>query len=173
MMVRSVFAALLAAALIAAGADHVLAADTPAASASVSASPSAALSSETLRKILQVMAAQGHDGDLGVEIANALGLSATGTPWPYRWFSVNATDTFVHGVFISRGSDRDMIVLVKRPDGFRAFRIHRDGSLVTALLADISQSHITMRAPAEAQAELAAELQFWTAGIDKFLPPAK
>ena len=141
----------------------------PAATAPTPASP---LSPELLGKMMKVGALIGKDRAVPAYIANPLGLTATGQVWPARQVSVtgdaNDPAAFLHGIAYSLGSDQDLALVQARPEAqvYYFFRIHRDGTLVTVLAFDRKTNAITMRAPAEAQADLNTEIAFWTANAD-------
>ena len=55
------------------------------------------------------------------------------------------------------------------PGTVTAYRVRRDGTLLSALNADVATRTITMLSPADAQAGFAAECSFWAQHIDGFL----
>ena len=114
-----------------------------------------------------VLGKRGHDRETPAIISNALGLTATNQTWPSR--EVAALDDrphYLHGFAINRGDDRDIAFSIRSPNSIRAFRVHRDGQLVSALVEDLRTGQVTVRSPAEAQADLDIELAFWVAGVN-------
>ena len=129
--------------------------------ASVSAQDSA-LSPELLSRILSVIASDGIYRDVPPEISNALGLSGTGQGWPSRQLAVKDTSNNVsHAIAISRDTDQDIVLNRRSLDSFSAFRIKRDGTLVTAVRYDLNTGRLVVRSRAEAQKELNGEIAYW------------
>jgi hypothetical protein len=132
--------------------------------------PGSALTPKLMSKMLQLITLRGTDQQLPASYANAMGLSASGQTWPDRQIATRATlDNFIHAFSVSRGSDQDVVLYTRRSDSVHAFRAHRDGKVVTALIFDNQTSQITMRAPAETQNELDLEFALWARGVDKLI----
>jgi hypothetical protein len=75
---------------------------------------SSALTPELLSKMLDYIARNGTDRDVPSSIANRLGLTAAGQGSPSREAGAKEiTSGIQHAVYISRGSDKD-ILLVRR-----------------------------------------------------------
>jgi hypothetical protein len=129
----------------------------------------ATLSPGTLNKILQLIASKGEDGNVGAKVANALGMTAAGQPWADHKIAVASPDKVIHGFTISRGSDEDVIIYARWPDGIHIFRAHRDGKLVAALSFNPQTRMITTRDAAAARQELDDEFTFWTRSVDGLL----
>src|SRR6185295_7290145 len=173
MLCSFVLLAVLTPVLVSFGSDVVwAAADASAAVAPAMAAvdPDSPLTSEVMSKMLQLIALRGTDRDLPALYANALGLSAEGQTWPDRQSAANEDpDNILHAFAVGRGGDRDIVISVLRENSLHAFRAHRDGKVVTALISDKQTGKITMRAPAEAQKELDVELAFWASGVEKLI----
>jgi hypothetical protein len=162
-----------------AGSELALPPSVPAPSAAPAAAvptPASPLTPELLGKMMKVLALTGKDHAVPAYIANPLGLTATGQNWPDRQImiteDVNDPAAFRHGIASSLGSDLDLALAQSRPEAQVSyfFRIHRDGTLVTVVAVDKKTGAITMRAPAEAQADMNLEIAFWTAHIDELIP---
>jgi hypothetical protein len=136
-------------------------------SAANTAAPGSALPPKLMSKMLQLITLKGVDRDVAVPIANALGLSASGQTWPDRQVVVRTPpSTDKHGFMVNRGSDQDVVLYIRLPDNAHAFRAHRNGRVVTALILDLKTNQITMRTPNEAQSELDSEIAYWTKNVD-------
>jgi hypothetical protein len=120
------------------------------------------LTPDLLHKILNKISTTGADKDVPAIIANALGLSAVGQPWPSRQIAATTTTSGIsHGFSISRGSDQDALITVRDKDSIWVFRIHRDGTLVTTVLYDLNTNRLSAREPAETQRELDRQFTYW------------
>jgi tetratricopeptide (TPR) repeat protein len=136
-----------------------------AAQASPQASSSPAfLNPAILNKVLDLIATAGVDHDLSATFGNALGLSGTGQTWPYRGIATKVDGT--HGVAINRGSTPDLVFTNISATTLSFYRAQRNGQVVSAGFFDKSTKKLTMRTPTEAQADLNAELGYWTKNID-------
>jgi tetratricopeptide (TPR) repeat protein len=132
------------------------------------ASPSSPLTDDVMNKMLQLIDSQGTDRELIATVANTLGLSPTGKTWASRSVTLGDVATSFRGFYVSRGSDRDILVSMVRPlITVHAFRALRNGKVVTAFISDLKANKTTMRTPKEAQHELDTELAFWAANVDK------
>jgi hypothetical protein len=134
----------------------------------VAANPT--LTPELLGKLLQLVARDGFDKEAASDITIALGITAAGQTWPARQFTGPTIDgTIKHAFVISRGSDQDVLLYIRRGDGAHFFRARRDGKLVTAAIFTSSPRQITMRAPEDAQPELESEIAYWAANADELI----
>jgi len=128
----------------------------------------AKLTPELLVKILRYISIAARDREAPAVLASALGLTAPGIKWADR--QVQAThiaDAASHSIAISRGTDQDLLLTKLQNGSLLAFRVQRNGALVSALTFDVPQQKLTMRTPAEAQADLTAEYAYWTEAIDE------
>src|ERR1700687_3467669 len=124
--------------------------------AAAGADESSPLTPAFMGKMLQLIASKGKDKGMSAPVGNALGLCATGQSWPERHVATRASlDNFIHGFCINRGADQDIVPYIRHPDDevVYYFRAHRDGKVVTAIVAHNRTGQITMRGPSEAQAE--------------------
>ena len=139
------------------------------ASATVS-DPNVPLPPELLSKMLRLIAAKGTDGNIPAKFVNALGMTATDQTWPDHQISAarNAAD-YTHGFALSREADQDLVISQRLPSSIRAYRAHRDGKIVAALIYDMQKDQITMRTPSEAQNELDTEFTFWAETVDRLI----
>ncbi len=148
----------------------------PPAPASKTVSPAAAppLTPEVMDKMLKLIAAHGTNRETAEALAGALGLADPGKSWPNRQMEIeDAKYHYSHGFAVSRGSDQDILLSRRTKDSIYAFRAHRDGKVVKALIANFKTGKITMRDPAEAQADFGAECSLWAANADHLLPAGK
>jgi tetratricopeptide (TPR) repeat protein len=125
------------------------------------------LTSQLLSKMLQLVSTQGVDKELDAKLANALGFCEVGKNWLERQFTVKGAPSNAQHVFaISRGDGQDFMVALQGLNSLHAYRVHRDGKVAAALVFDIPNGKITMGTPAEAQADLNAEMNIWTENVD-------
>jgi len=136
------------------------------------ATASSPLTADVMNKMLQLIDSQGVDRELIAPIANPLALSPTGKTWASRSVTVGDTATTLHGFYVSRGSDQDILVTISRSKiSIHVFRAHRNGKAVMAIFKDLQTNKATMHAPKEAQHELNTELAFWAVEVDEALRP--
>jgi hypothetical protein len=135
------------------------------------------LTPELWQKMQQLNTAQGTDNDVSTKIANALGMTATGQGWPGHRFGalehVNDSNLSQRIYVVSRGADQDVLLTRGTAGVLFVYRIHRDGTLVAALSLNRETKEITMRNPAEAEADLEGEFAFWAANVDHLLEVKK
>jgi len=79
------------------------------------ASPSSPLTDDVMNKMLQLIDSQGTDRELIATVANTLGLSPTGKTWASRSVTLGDVATSLRGFYVSRGSDRDILISMVRP----------------------------------------------------------
>jgi hypothetical protein len=128
------------------------------------------LTPEILNKIVRYIALSGIDRETAAVLANPLGLSASGQTWASRQVAVeDSQNHYTHGFAVSRGTDQDIYLSKRLPDSIHAFRATRDGKVVGALFAIPSTGQVSMRDPAEAQAEFDDEAKLWADNIDALL----
>ncbi|HXS99360.1 MAG TPA: hypothetical protein VN915_01660 [Elusimicrobiota bacterium] len=141
-------------------------ASTPAAvPATLTSASNSPLTPDVLNRILQLIASKGTDRELVPTVSNPLGLSATGQSWPSRSVGAGHAATDIHGFYISRGVEQDIVITLGIPGKtFSAFRAHRDGKIVSACVTDLQTRQTTMRDPNEAQKDLDTEFALW-AGV--------
>jgi hypothetical protein len=97
------------------------------------------------------------------DIANRLGLSAAGQVWPSRQAGLKETSSgLLHGVYASRGREKDLVFSLTSPVKVDLYRIRRDGMLVAAVTLDLQKQQMIEHTRAETQKGLDAELVFWT-----------
>ncbi len=126
-----------------------------------------ALTPGFIAKVLALMSRHGNDRETPAPFANALGLTPAGESWANRQVAATGQKTqFLHSFAVSRGSDTDILLSVRRPDALLAFRAHRDGTLVSALSYDIKTRQITLLEPQVAKTRFADECAFWAASLD-------
>ena len=166
----AVASALLAFAV--AGGSVARAAGSPPPAAAVP-SPGAMLTPALLGKVLRLIDLRGVEREVPPNYANALGMTASGQAWPDRQQAATQGKV-LHGFAVSRGTDQDVVISVRDDVELRVFRVRRDGGMVvTACIVDLGDGDITMRAPAEAQAQLDEEMRFWATYVDQLLARPK
>jgi hypothetical protein len=122
-----------------------------------------ALAPDVLSKMLDYIARVGNDREVPADIANRLGLSAAGQVWPSRQAGLKETSSgLLHGVYASRGREKDLLLSLTSPEKVDLYRIRRDGILVATVTLDIKRQQMIERGNAETQKGLDAELAFWT-----------
>ena len=137
----------------------------PGAAAAAAGSP---LTPDLLAKMLTLVSTKGHDGKIAPRFANGLGLTAAGQTWIDREAqAANAAGD--HYIDVGQGPDSEILLTLRTPKAVTAYRVRRDGELLSALSVDIATHALTMSSPADAQADFAAECAFWTQNIDGFL----
>jgi len=147
-----------------------LRAQAPAMGPAPAAPANSTLTPEFLEKMLKLIAAQGQDRDCPAAFANPLGLGATGQTWAdHQAVAYGKTTGFLYGFAVSRGSDQDVLITVRRPKDILAFRSRRDGTLVSAFAFEIQSKQLGMRPPAKAQEDFIEVCEFWRANVDKLL----
>lgn len=133
------------------------------AATSASPAPAQALNPEIMGKMLKLIAEQGVDREMLSPVANALGLTASGQTWASRSVTFQEDNGALHGFYISRGADPDLVIsVVKDGRTIYAYRAQRDGTATAAVVFDTQSQQITMRAPAESQDSLDVELALWS-----------
>lgn len=146
--------------------DAPLIASTVAAQTTALNSVATPLTAEVLRKLLDLVAQRGVDREAPATIANPLGLSAAGQNWPSRQIAAHETRPgYLHGFAINRGNDQDLVLTIRGPDKFFAYRAGRDGRAISAIVFDLQTRQVTMRSPIVAQADIDSELRFWAEGV--------
>lgn len=129
------------------------------------ASGPSVLTSNLMSRMQKLVAEHGVDREMPPKFANALGVSDTGKIWSNREIAAKAglgeAGELLHWFSVSRGGDKDLVLSRQRANTLLAFRANRDGSVVAAFTRDVSSGRVTMRSPAEAQADLDSELMFW------------
>lgn len=162
---------MLVCAVVAGSGARAVAAAAPAATAAPS--PGAMLTPALLAKVLRLIDLRGVEREVPPNYANALGMTASGAAWPDRQQAATQ-GTVLHGFAVSRGTDQDVVVSVRDQAELRVFRVRRDGGMVVAAcIVDLGDGDITMRAPAEAQAQLDEEMRFWATYVDQLLARPK
>ena len=124
--------------------------------------PAATWTPELMAKMLEVIAVKGVDRELTALAANALGLTASGQTWASRSVTWKEDNGKLHGFYISRGAEPDLVMTMIVPGTAYYYRVRRDGTATAAFTLDVQTRQITMRAPAEAQKSLDAELALWS-----------
>jgi hypothetical protein len=115
-----------------------------------------------MAKLLALMADKGIDRELPAPLANALGLGAAGQPWLGRSLSIGEVNTDLRGFAVSRGADQDIVVSLSIPGkSLSCYRAHRDGTVTTAIVADLTTLSIATRDRAEAQKSFNGEIAVW------------
>jgi hypothetical protein len=138
--------------------------------AAVQVSTNSTLPPEFMAKMHQLLSLKGSDYTIPASFANTLGLTAAGVAWPSRQVVTHgATTSFGYGFNTSRGTDQDIVLLVRRTANILFFRANRDGTLVSALSYDLQTKQITPRDTTEAQADFAVVWQFWIANVDSLM----
>jgi hypothetical protein len=138
-----------------------------------SSAAQAKLTPELLAKILHYISVAAIDREAPAVVASALGLTAPGIKWADRQVAAtHIADAASHSIAISRGTDQDLLLTKLQNGTLLVFRVQRDGALVSALTFDVPQQKLTMRIPAEAQADLTAEYAYWTEAIDEVMADA-
>jgi uncharacterized protein YkuJ len=130
--------------------------------------PSFSLTPELLGRLLDLVARKGTDYETPALVSNALGLSATGHTWRNR--QVNTPDSqpgCSHCFAIDRGGEKDLTIVLSTPNDLKIYRTERNGKIVLAVIYDRKTEQITLRDPAEAQAEVNAEFAFWATAFTK------
>lgn len=121
------------------------------------------LAPDVLSKMLDYIARVGTDREVPAIFANRLGLSAAGQIWPSRQAGLKETSSgLLHGVYVSRGRDKDLLLTLTSAERIDIYRIRRDGILVAAAGYDKQAQQLIEREGAETQKGLEAELVFWT-----------
>lgn len=121
-------------------------------------------------RLLAAVAANGSDGKIAPRFATALGLSAAGQPWPDR--HMLASDAAAgHYFAVGRGAGSELLFTERTPKIVAAFRVSRDGRVLSALTMDVATQTVTMLDPAQMQAAFAAECGFWARSLDGAQPP--
>jgi hypothetical protein len=122
-----------------------------------------ALNPTVLQKVLAMMVDKGVDRELLATVANPLGLTATGQTWASRSLTFKQNDGVLHGFYISRGSEQDLVISDAIPGkSMYVYRAHRDGTASAAIVMDLQTRAVTTRDPSEAQQSLNAEWALWT-----------
>ncbi|MES2326477.1 MAG: hypothetical protein V4499_03995 [Pseudomonadota bacterium] len=123
-----------------------------------------------LDKMTRLILSKGVDKAVSVDYVNALGLTPAGQDWPDHQIAADATDKTSHAFTISRGTDQDLVLYVRRTDGiFYVFRASRGGKSLAALTVN-PQTHVITKRDADAvQKELDDEFAFWAHNVDKLL----
>ncbi len=167
---RSAVVSAMLALAVAGGGSVARAAGTPPPAA---ASPGAMLTPALLAKVLRLIDLRGVQREVPPNYANALGMTASGQAWPDRQQAATQGKV-LHGFAVSLGADQDVVVSVRDDAELRVFRVRRDGGMVVAAcIVDLGDGDITMRAPAEAQAQLDDEMRFWATYVDQLLGAKK
>jgi hypothetical protein len=145
---------------------HVMGAEASPATAHGPMNPS------VLARLLAVIAKGGHDTELPPAIATALGLTASGKPWPDRQFAVQSHESgALHAIALGQGEGADIILSVKGPAAISIFRADHQGTLIGAT-SYFPETGLTMTPPAAAsRIEFAAECAFWAIHIDDLTGP--
>jgi hypothetical protein len=126
------------------------------------------LTPDLAAKLVTLVSTKGHDGKIAPRFANGLGLTAAGQIWTGR--EAEADDTAGHHfIDVGPGPNGEILLTLLTPGTVTAYRIRRDGTLLSALSADVATRAITMLNPADAQPGFAAECAFWAQHIDGFL----
>ncbi len=137
------------------------------AQAATTHTPQGGLAPAVLTKMLELNTASGRDGDMPAPIAAALGLTQTGQSWPDRQIAVASHDTgMVHALAVSRGADQDLILSVRGPVAISAFRMRRDGTLVSATDYFTATRQAAPLSSERSRAGFADECAFWSAHIE-------
>jgi hypothetical protein len=126
---------------------------------------SATLTPDLLNKLLDFNARKGIDRDVPAIFANALGFTSNGQSWPSRQVVPkpdSENPSLYHGFTVGQRTEQDVVFVVRYPDGNHAFRVRRNGMLVTAVYLNQSTNQLTEPNRAEAQKELDAEVVYWT-----------
>ena len=121
------------------------------------------LSPELLSRLLALLPAKGTDQDIPPSLASILGYPED-RGLPVRQLASMDKNGNFHAFGFNRVvDDQDLeIVLLIPKKNFRAFRIHRDGTLVAAAMQDPQTMNFKMLLNADqAQKELNAELAYW------------
>ena len=119
------------------------------------------LSPALLNKVLDLIARKGIDREQAPLLANALGFAEAGQTWPYRQAVIIDSSNFDHGFAIGRNSGKDIVLVRRDMTSLYVFRVHRDGSVIIALIVNLQSHQITVRAPTDAQNDLNGEIAFW------------
>lgn len=119
------------------------------------------LAPDVLSKMLDYIAKVGIDREVPADIANRLGLSDTGKVWPSRQAGAQISGR-LHGVYASRGGDKDLLLTLTTDKQVDVYRIRRDGILVAAVTLDLPKHQMVEHNRAETQKGLEAELVFWS-----------
>lgn len=139
------------------------AASTPAVSVSVTG-----LTSELMAKMLKLIASQGVDREFLAPLANALGIGAAGQAWSSRSITAGDAASGVHGFYISRGNDQDIVAtLMVTGKSLYCYRAHRDGTVVAAFIGDVATQKITPRDLPDAQKGFDTEISLWSSMVSK------
>jgi hypothetical protein len=126
------------------------------------------LTPDLAAKMAALVSTKGHDGKIAPRFANGLGLTAAGQVWTGREAEADNTAGH-HFVDLGPGPSGEFLLTLLTPSTVSAYRVRRDGTLLSALNADVATRTITMLSPADAQAGFAAECGFWAQHIDGFL----
>lgn len=127
-----------------------------------SKAPAPSLTPEAMGEILRLIAEKGVDRELVALAANSLGLTASGQTWASRSITYKEKDGTLHGFYISRGAEKDLVISTQQPGKvLYAYRARRDGTATAAFMFDLQTRQITIRAPDEAQKSLDVEVAFW------------
>lgn len=136
---------------------------TPASASAAAPKAAPSLTPEVMGKMLKLIAEKGVDRDLIAVMANSLGLSASGQTWASRSISATSGDGSIHGFYISRGAEQDLVISLGVPGkAVYAYRTRRDGTATAAVVLDLQTRQTTMRSPDEAQKSLDAEVALWS-----------
>ncbi|HEY3887958.1 MAG TPA: hypothetical protein VGL73_05240 [Caulobacteraceae bacterium] len=126
------------------------------------------LTPDLTAKLMTLAATKGHGGKVAPRFANSLGLTATGQIWTGREAEADNSAGH-HFVDVGPGPNGEILLTLLTPNAVTAYRVRRDGTLLSALSADVATRAITMLSPADAQPSFAAECAFWAQHIDSFL----
>jgi len=133
-------------------------------------SVASSLTPEFISRMLTLLSLRGNDHETPARFANALGLTPPGVSWANRQVAAKGQATeFIHSFAVSRGSDTDLLLSVRRPDALLVFRAHRDGTLVSALSYDLKTKQIGPLDPKVARTDLADECAFWASSVDALI----
>jgi hypothetical protein len=122
-----------------------------------------------MAKMLKLIARDGVERETAAPIAGALRLSAAGATWKNRQIALQGEATgLFYGFAVSRGRDQDVLLLFRNTVAIRAFRAHRDGTLVGAVSFDIDSERVTVRKLGEAMGDFTTQFRFWASHADDF-----
>jgi hypothetical protein len=126
------------------------------------------LTPDLAAKMVTLVSTKGHDGKIAPRFATGLGLAAAGQIWTGR--EAQADDAAGHHfVDVGPGPGGEILLTLLTPHTVTAYRARRDGTLLSALSADVATRAITILSPADAQPGFAVECTFWAQHIDSFL----
>ncbi|MGB8352598.1 MAG: hypothetical protein WCD79_01790 [Chthoniobacteraceae bacterium] len=113
--------------------------------------------------MLKAIALDGKDSKVPATIATALGLANSGKAWPDHQVALKGSGAVLaHSFAIGLGENDDIVLSASTaPDVLQIYRVHRDGTLASALTYNPKTSESKPRDAAVAKADFTTEWVYW------------